>query len=146
VLGQADSIDIESRIWQIYQQCRSEEEINEAFERLQAEMQQQIDERMTEVRSQVLENFDINVQEHLRMTRDTAGAFLNRYEHIFWELTKFVLSKEAIFSDATHTFVLRTPVAGQRKGKYAMLKNTGDAVPYRLSSPLAQYVIMRWLS
>ena len=146
VLGQADSIDIESRIWQIYQQCRSEEEINQAFEQLQEEMQQQIDERMTEVRSQVLENFDINVQEHLRMTRDETGAFLNRYEHIFWELTKYILSKEAVFNDNQHTFVLRTPVANQRTGKYAMLKNTDEAMPYRFSSPLAQHVIHSALS
>ena len=146
VLGQADSIDIESRIWQIYQQCRSEEEINQAFEQLQEEMQQQIDERMTEVRSQVLENFDINVQEHLRMTRDETGAFLNRYEHIFWELTKYILSKEAVFNDNQHTFVLRVPVANQRTGKYAMLKNTDEAMPYRFSSPLAQHVIHSALS
>ena len=146
VLGQADTLDIESRIWEIYQQCRSEEEINQAFEQLQSEMQEQIDERMTEVRSQVLENFDINVQEHLRMTKDTTGTFLNRYEHIFWELTKYMLSKEAVFNDEQHTFVLRTPVAGQRIGKYAMLKNTDDSIPYRLSSPLAQHVINSALS
>ena len=146
VLGQADTIDIESRIWEIYQQCRSEEEINLAFEKLQQEMQEQIDERMTEVRSQVLENFDINVQEHLRMTRDNTGTFLNRYEHIFWELTKYMLSKEAVFNDEQHTFFLRTPVAGQRTGKYAMLRNTEDAIPYRLSSPLAQHVLNSALS
>ena len=146
VLGQADTLDIESRIWEIYQQCRSEEEINQAFEQLQNEMQAQIDERMTEVRSQVLENFDINVQEHLRMTRDDTGIFLNRYEHIFWELTKYILSKEAVFNDEHHTFVLRVPVAGQRTGKYAMLKNTDDATPYRLSSPLAQHVLNTALS
>ena len=109
-------------------------------------MQEQIDERMTEVRSQVLENFDINVQEHLRMTKDTTGTFLNRYEHIFWELTKYMLSKEAVFNDEKHTFVLRTPVANQRTGKYAMLRNTEDAIPYRLSSPLAQHVINSALS
>jgi hypothetical protein len=146
VLGQADTLDIESRIWEIYQQCRSEEEINQAFEQLQNEMQQQIDERMTEVRSQVLENFDINVQEHLRMTKDNTGTFLNRYEHIFWELTKYILSKEAVFNDEQHTFVLRVPVAGQRTGKYAMLKNTDDATPYSLSSPLAQHVLNTALS
>jgi len=94
----------------------------------------------------VLENFDINVQEHLRMTKDDTGAFLNRYEHIFWELTKYMLSKEAVFNDKQHAFVLRTPVAGQRTGKYTMLKNTEDAIPYRLSSPLAQHVINSALS
>ena len=146
VLGQADTIDIESRIWEIYQMCRSEEEIKVAFEKLQSEMQEQIDERMSQVREQVLENFDINVQEHLRMTKENTGAFLNRYEHVFWELTKFMLSKEAVFNDADLTFVLRVPVAGQRKGKYTMLKNSDDAIPYRLSDPLAQHVIHTALS
>jgi hypothetical protein len=58
----------------------------------------------------------------------------------------FERSKEAVFNDEQHTFVLRTPVAGQRTGKYAMLKNTDDATPYRLSSPLAQHVINSALS
>jgi len=146
VLGRADNIDIESRIWEIYQQCRTEEEINAAFERLQADMQEEIDERMDAIRAEVIENFDINVQEHLRTRKDDTGAFLNRYQHIFWELTKFVLSSEAVFNDTNHTFVLRTPVAGQRRGKYALLNNTTDAQPYRLNAPLAQHVINTALS
>ena len=80
------------------------------------------------------------------MTRDNTTGFLNRYEHIFWELTKYMLSKEAVFNDDKHTFVLRVPVAGQRKGKYAMLQQTDDATPYRLSHPLAQHVINSALS
>lgn len=101
VLGQADNIDIESRIWEIYQQCRSDEEIQRAFERLQNDMQQEIDERMEAVRAEVIENFDINVQEHLRTRKDATGAFLNRYQHIFWELTKYILSSQAVFNDST---------------------------------------------
>lgn len=146
VLGRADTIDIESRIWEIYQQCRTEEEINAAFERLQADMQEEIDERMDAIRAEVMENFDINVQEHLRTRKDDTGAFLNRYQHIFWELTKFVLSREAVFNDTNHTFMLRTPVAGQRRGKYALLNNATDAQPYRLNDPLAQHVLNTALS
>lgn len=146
ILGQADTIDIESRIWEIYQQCRSEEEINSAFEKLQTDMQQEIEERMDEVRSEVLDKFDINVQEHLRMTRDNTGAFLSRYHHIFWELTKFVLSSQAIFYDSKHAFVLRTPVAGCHPGRYVFLGEEGEGTPYRLSHPLAQHVINTALS
>ena len=146
VLGQADTIDIESRIWEIYQQCRSEEEISKAFEKLQADMQQEIEERMDEVRSEVLEKFDINVQEHLRMTRDNTGAFLSRYHHIFWELTKFVLSSHAVFNDSKHAFILRTPVAGCSPGRFVLLSQDGDGIPYRLSHPLAQHVINTALS
>ena len=146
ILGKADNIDIESRIWEIYQQCRSEEEINAAFSRLQADMQEEIDQRMDEVRQEVMEHFDINVQEHLRTRKDETGAFLNRYQHIFWELTKYVLSSQAVFNDSNYTFVLKTPVAGERKGKYSMLNNQNDALPYRLNDTLAQHVINTALS
>lgn len=146
VLGRADNIDIESRIWEIYQQCRTDEEIQAAFERLQADMQSDIEARMDEVRAEVIENFDINVQEHLRTRKDDTGAFLNRYQHIFWELTKYVLSSQAVFDDATHTFQLQVPVADKRCGKYSLLGNVPDAQPYRLNDTLAQHVINTALS
>jgi len=146
VLGRADNIDIESRIWEIYQQCRTDEEIKAAFEKLQADMQEEIDERMNVVREEVIEHFDINVQEHLRTRKDDTGAFLNRYQHIFWELTKYILSSQAIFDDLTHTFQLTIPVASSRCGKYALLNNVSDAQPYRLNSTLAQHVINTALS
>ena len=146
VLGRADNLDIESRIWEIYQQCRSDEEIQAAFEKLQADMQDQIDERMDTVRAEVIENFDINVQEHLRTRKDDTGAFLNRYQHIFWELTKYILSSQAIFDEDNHTFRLTVPVAGKRRGKYALLGDAKDAQPYRLNDALAQHVINTALS
>ena len=146
VLGRADNIDIESRIWEIYQQCRSDEEIRSAFEKLQADMQEEIDERMDAVRAEVIENFDINVQEHLRTRKDDTGAFLNRYQHIFWELTKFILAGQAVFDENNHTFRLVVQVAGKRRGKYALMGDVKDAQPYRLNDPLAQHVIKTALS
>lgn len=147
VLGQADNVDFESRILQIYQQCRTKEEIDAAFEQLQLDMQEEIDIRMESVREQVMEHFDINVQEHLRTTKDSTGAFLNRYQHIFWELTKYILSAEAVFDDDKHTFHLNIPVAGCNKGTYCMLNSTDtDGIPYRLSSTLAQHVLNTALS
>ncbi len=141
VLGRVDSLDIESRIYDIYQQCRTEAEIKAAFSRLQADMQAEIDERMDSVRHEVLENFDIDVQEHLRMTHDTTGLFLNRYEYIFWELTKYVLHADATFNDEQHTFMLKKPVAGSPSGLYRLFSQQGDGIAYRLSHPLAQHVL-----
>ena len=141
VLGRVDSLDIESRIYDIYQQCRTEAEIKAAFSRLQADMQAEIDERMDSIRHEVLENFDIDVQEHLRMTHDTTGLFLNRYEYIFWELTKYVLHADATFNDDQHTFMLKKPVAGSASGLYRLFSQQGDGIAYRLSHPLAQHVL-----
>ena len=147
VLGQADNVDFEARILQIYQQCRTKEEIDAAFEQLQRDMRLEIDTRIEQVRESVIEHFDINVQEHLRSTKDNTGAFLNRYQHIFWELTKFVLSSQAVFDDRSHTFRLTVPVVGCKKGTYCMLNATDtEGTPYRLSHPLAQHVINTALS
>lgn len=141
VLGQADAIDFETRIWEIYQQCRTEEEINAAFERLQADMQVEIEQSIAATREQILENFDIDVQEHLRIAKSEAGAFLNRYEHIFWELTRYILKDKARFDEDSHSFYLFEKVEGCPFGKYDLLSQLSDGIPYRLSHPLAQYVL-----
>ena len=144
VLGQADAIDFEKRIWEIYQECRTEDEINRAFEKLQSDLQDQIDEKMQDIKTQVLENFDIGVQERLRLAKSETGAFLNRYEHIFWELTKFILNRDdhnAPFDDEHHSFQLLHSVAGCKTGKYELVSCLTDGNPYRLSHPLAQYVL-----
>jgi len=141
ILGRADELDFERRIWEIYQECRTEEEINVAFERLQEDLQEQIDEKLKDVKEKVLENFDIGVQERLKLAKSEAGAFLNRYEHIFWELTKYILGKDAEFDDAGHTFSLKNNIAGCAVGKYQLPSCLTDGIPYRLSDTLAQYVI-----
>ncbi|MGV7115190.1 SNF2-related protein [Paenibacillus kyungheensis] len=143
ILGQTDAIDFEKRILQIYQECRTEKEINEAFERLQDDMQIEIDEQLRVTKKQVLQNFDIDVQERLKLAKEQAGAFLNRYEHIFWELTKFILRDNAIFNDNEYSFQLSKPVSGCASGKYDLLSKKTDGIPYRLSHPLAQYVVQQ---
>ena len=59
VLGCIESgVDFERRVLEIYQSCRSEKEIEEAFERLQVELDEQIQVRMRETRRLLLEHFD----------------------------------------------------------------------------------------
>lgn len=142
ILGQIDGVDFERRIWEIYQQCRTEEEITAAFEKLQNDMQEEIDDRLDEVKKQVLQNFDIDVQERLKLAKEKTSAFLNRYEYIFWELTKYILDGKASFEDAAHTFVLTQTIPGCASGPYRLTSDTEhDGLPYRLSCPLAQYVL-----
>lgn len=142
VLGQAETIDFERRIWQIYQECRTEEEIQKAFDQLQEDFKEEINEKLQDTKSKVLDNFDINVQERLKIAKNDTGAFLNRYEYIFWELTKFVLANEAVFDDDKHSFVLqKRPFSEAALGKYDLFSKQTDGIPYRLNHPLAQYVL-----
>jgi SNF2 family DNA or RNA helicase len=46
ILGQIDGVDFEKRIWLIYQECRTEDEISAAFEKLQAELESEINMRL----------------------------------------------------------------------------------------------------
>ena len=81
VLGAIESgVDFEKRIVNIYQHCRTPEEINTSFDQLQQELSQQIDEAMTRTRQQLLENFDQEVIEKLRISRDSSKAYLDHYE------------------------------------------------------------------
>ena len=67
VLGAIESgVDFERRIADIYQRCRTPEEIQASFDQLQQDLSAQVDAKMTRTRQQLLENFDEEVQEKLR--------------------------------------------------------------------------------
>jgi len=147
VLGQIDGVDFEKRIWLIYQECRTEAEISTAFEKLQNDLQGEISTRLDDVKEQVLKTFDIEVQERLKLAKEQTSAFLNRYEYIFWELTKYVLAAKAVFDDSEHSFVLKERVGASSKGKYRLISGKAvDGIAYRLSHPLAQYVVQEALA
>lgn len=59
ILGSLESgVDFEKRIQEIYQNCRTAEEIDDAFNRLQEELDEQIRIKMQETRISLMENFD----------------------------------------------------------------------------------------
>lgn len=73
VLGALESgVDIEKRIAQVYQECRTAEEIQTAFDALQAELDDKISQAMVETRRSLLENFDEEVHARLQLPRDDA--------------------------------------------------------------------------
>ena len=72
VLGIIESgVDFEKRIASIYQSCRTEVEINTAFDNLQTEMDQSIQEGMKGAKEKLLENFDADVHEKLKINLKT---------------------------------------------------------------------------
>jgi t-SNARE complex subunit (syntaxin) len=67
ILGSIESgVDFEKRISQIYQTCRTPEDIQNSFDELQQELNEQIKDRMKQTRNQLLESFDEEVTEKLR--------------------------------------------------------------------------------
>jgi hypothetical protein len=81
ILGAIESgVDIERRIHEIYQNCRSDAQIEEEFNRLQAEMKEQIEARNQETRRSLLDHFDADVIKNLNLRRQKAVEQLNEYQ------------------------------------------------------------------
>ncbi len=126
VLGSiGNGVDFEKRIATIYQQCRTTEEIQAAFDELQDELRGNISEKVQETRKVLLENFDEEVREKLRSNLLESTEYLNRFEERLWATTKFYLNGTAQFNDSTYTFTLKEnpfPQEAIHKGPYIILK------------------------
>jgi len=151
VLGAIESgVDFEKRIAGIYQGCRRHEEIKAAFDQLQMELRFEIDEAMTQTRRKLLENFDDEVREKLRIRASDAEASLNRIERFLIRLTAHELREHAEFNDDA-SFILHsrppsTDAADIPLGRYALPRRAGEAHTYRLNHPLAEGVIAQAIS
>jgi hypothetical protein len=153
VLGAIESgVDFEKRILAIYQECRTPEQIEAAFRKLQDEMDEQIRMRMDDTRRKLFESFDEDVHHRLRIQLADAKAQLDRVGQRFWVLTQFILAERALFDDAALAFDLdRPPHEGIGAGRYHLISKSqphadagGEDVSrflYRLSHPLGQYVM-----
>ncbi len=149
VLGAIESgVDFEKRIAAIYQRCRTVEEIQGSFDQLQLELSAQVDAAMTRTRQQLLESFDEEVQEKLRVSLDNSRAYLNQYERLLMQLTEYELGAHADFLDGGSAFRLNArpdSVATEDVplGLYELPRRSGEAHLYRLGHPLAVYVLQQ---
>ena len=161
VLGSIESgVDIERRILDIYRTCRTPAQIDEAFAALGQAMKPAIDERMAHTRSQLLEVFDAEVHERLRLQRQDTLSHLNQFSRRFWDLTRHVLAGQAWFDEEHLSFDLPAPAAasmdaGISAGRYHLISREKpsdvnslavndpnlDAHTYRLSHPLGEWVV-----
>lgn len=108
VLGALESgVDFERRIADIYQQCRSRDQIDSAFQQLQTELDEQIQERMAETRSKLMEHFDDEVHQRFKNIQQEQ-QFLNELERALWNLTRFQLRDVATFNDDDFSFTIHT--------------------------------------
>jgi len=144
VLGAIESgVEFEKRIVAIYQNCRTTEDIETEFERLRTEMDENINATMDDTRRKLLEHFDAEVHDRLKINMDKSQEYLDRYSRMLWEITKFELAKNAKFNDDYRTFQLKAPPEGveAQVGQYFLSKRGIDGHRYRLGHPLAQHVL-----
>jgi ERCC4-related helicase len=145
VLGSIESgVDFEKRIAKIYQNCRSQEDINSAFDELQRSLNDEIDTTLKSTRQKLLENFDEEVTEKLKLNLSLSKEFLSKYEDWLWKLTKYYLADYAVFDNGGYSFYLRkNPFEKERifPGPYRISKEASEENIYRIGHPLAQRII-----
>ena len=152
VLGALESgVDFEKRIAAIYQNCRTSAEIDSAFAELQAELETQIVERMTDTRRALLENFDEEVHQRLLTSYEDSKNYLGNLERSLWNLTKYELGENghqlADFNEELAEFnLLKVPenFSDAPLGLYRFVtrkQETDGAHPFRLGDALAEQLI-----
>ncbi|NBO41628.1 MAG: DEAD/DEAH box helicase [Betaproteobacteria bacterium] len=163
VLGTIESgVDFERRILGIYQTCRTTEQIDAAFNALRAEMDASIQARMQDTRRQLLENFDADVHDRLRIQLQDTRTHLDRFSRRFWDLSHHVLKGKVWFDNERLSFDLKPPRHADlpsevAMGRYHLISRNQPADPnslaannpsldghtYRLSHPLGEWVIQK---
>lgn len=141
VLGAIESgVDLERRIKQIYQSCREPEQISFAFEQLQQELAHEINAQMVHTREQLFEHFDEDVLQKIKFD---STASLGRYERLLLDLTKGELQDHIELIEGG--FYLKSLPASAPPnialGEYELPRRHGEQHIYRLSHPLAQWLI-----
>ena len=153
VLGAVESgVDFERRIAEIYQTCRHPEAIHTAFEQLQLDLAGEISDAMLNARKALLENFDEDVQERLRLRNMDARASLGRLERLLMRFTRAALNGHACFDEDDTGFLLTSLPEGVvcdqggnstaiPLGRYELPRRSEEAHIYRMAHPLAQGLI-----
>ncbi|KGD06889.1 SNF2-related protein [Burkholderia pseudomallei] len=147
VLGAIGSgVDFERRIQEIYQNCREPDEIKASFEQLQLDLSSEINEAMVKARQILLEHFDEEVQDKLRVRAEDSRKTRSRFERMLMDLTRAELDDYASFDD--DGFDLLRPPAGIEcgdlpcieLGRYELPRRSGESHLYRVNHPLALWV------
>ncbi len=140
VLGVIESgVDIEKRISQVYQTCRTSEEIKTAFATLQHELDEQIQTKLKQTRESIFDNFDEVVSSRLKIRKSETESSLNERERWLVSLTYHELglpipTAPSFSIEGTHYF-LNWKQAEERGGSF-----------FREDDPFAQKLINQALS
>lgn len=146
VLGRIEGgLDFEKRILQIYDTCRQPDQIEAAFNALQEELEEVIADRIKDTQSELLEHFDEDIHDRLKLRLDEAEARLDKLGRWFWGVTRYALSERARFDEHSYAFSLSTPPTGVATGRYQLIRGAAQpdmlAHAYRLSHPLGEWSI-----
>lgn len=127
VLGSLDDDNnFERKIFEIYRQCRTPEEINKAFDDLQETYKADISNEMKKTKELLLENFDQDLQKVFDGIMDAAESYIRAYEYNFLRLCQYALNDAASFKG--FSFYLSDNNLGIPQGKYIISSNEREEI------------------
>lgn len=153
VLGSIESgVDFEKRIQVIYESCRTQQQIEDAFEQLQKELEAEINHKMQQTQVKLLEHFDEDIHDILKLKLDETKERLDKIGRWFWAVTHHQLQPYAAFDHQSYRFTLQKAVNHQPIGQYQLLRKAGGdnsalqvleqhSFAYRINHPLGEHVI-----
>ena len=130
VLGVIErGVDIERRIFEIVQRARGEAEIDAAFDKLQEDLQAQINEQMLEARERLLEKVDEQVIDRLKVRKDAIDRRLSDFDRQLLCIARaelpdarFHTDDERRFDYRGETYTTEWPLADERGWKFFRLQ------------------------
>jgi superfamily II DNA or RNA helicase len=152
VLGAIESgVDIESRILDIVQTCRTNDAINAAFDQLQSELVIEIDEAKTRAREQILSAMDDKVIARLKLQKDTIHQQLDNFKRALLLLARAELPEAHFHGDHAErfdydgsTYTTEWPVADDRGWRFFRLVDgnlASDLIEQAKSRDLSQALV-----
>ena len=129
VLGVIErGVDIERRIFEIVQSARDETQINAAFDRLQDDLQAQINDQVLDARRRLLENMDERVIDRLKARDQEIGLRLSEFERQLLYVARaelpdarFHADNERRFDYRGETYTTEWPLADAKGWKFFRL-------------------------
>ncbi len=130
VLGVIErGVDIERRIFEIVQNSPTEAEINAAFDKLQDELKERIDEQLLDARKRLLENVDERVVGRLKARKDEIRSQLSDFEKQLLYVARaelpdarFHANNERRFDYGSETYTTEWPLADEKNWRFFRLQ------------------------
>lgn len=106
VLGTIESgIDFEKKVLALVQSCRNETAVQEAFEKLEQQLEDQIEADMAETRQQLFDVFDASVVNVLRQRGTDIERSMSDFERRLWLVARAELSRAKFSTDDIPRFI-----------------------------------------
>lgn len=145
VLGALESgVDIEKSIGEIFQKCRTKDEIQHAFDELQNQLSETIAQTQKQVKSKIFDNFDEDVQKRIKGL-DSAMEDLNQYESYMLAFLRATLGKAFSYDKDTQSIVITTPNLPfwnkDWSGTYSLKQSLVSTRPIHLNLPMMQALL-----